>query len=186
LRKEIDVNSQDYLNYRWKEKGIIVRGFSPCAVDMTENHPGIESLKRTEWDNEFEVELRRLISEFKVSSITKERLEYILNLMRNRLIMGSFRYGLMADQDYSRYDLKAIFNHKISKYAATENLECLIDALNMMLISYVHGKRVGEKCILNYVDIAYKVVCIFCSGLNAGYTVKAEDDKDHAQERIAK
>jgi len=65
----------------------------------------------------------------------------------NRLIMGSFRYGAIKKQDYSRYDLSKEISIRVSRYDKTKNLEHLIDASNMCFLKYLDGKRKKHKFI---------------------------------------
>ena len=63
------------------------------------------------------------------------------SLMRNRLIQGSFRYGLLGDVNKPTYDrLESIIN-KIANYKETGNLEQLIDAANCLLLEFVEGNH---------------------------------------------
>lgn len=82
--------------------------------------PPPDVLKKTEWCTEFEA------------------------LMRNRLLMGAFRYGQIKKQDYSKYNLTGEAKRRIDLYRGTKNLEFLVDAANMMLLAFVHGKRIGH------------------------------------------
>lgn len=94
--------------------------------------PPPEELKKTQWCPEFE------------------------QLMRNRLIMGAFRYGLMSEQDYSGYDLPGEAIKRTGKYIKDKNLEHLVDAANMLLLEFL-DKR------------------------NKGFKVKVVDDGEHAE-----
>lgn len=74
--------------------------------------PDFETLRRTQWVPEFE------------------------QLMRNRLIMGAFRYGLIEKQDWTKHDLIAYTKNRISEYEKTDNLEMLVDAANLLLLEF--------------------------------------------------
>lgn len=74
-----------------------------------------------------------------------ERIDEIDRFCNNRLVMGAFRYGLIRNQDYSKYDLPGEAVIRIRQYEKTRNLECLIDAINMCKLSYIHGRRRGES-----------------------------------------
>lgn len=76
--------------------------------------PDLDSLRTTEWNAEFE------------------------QMMRNRLIMGAFRYGLFEkelDGNHGR-DLIGYLQRKIDHYRETGNLEDLVDAANMALLEF--------------------------------------------------
>lgn len=73
-----------------------------------------------------------------------EQVEEIDRFCRNRLIMGAFRYGLIRNQDYSKYDLPGEAIIRIRQYEKTRNLEHLVDAINMCKLSYINGRRRGE------------------------------------------
>ena len=71
-------------------------------------------------------------------------------LARNRLIMGTFRYGDIRKQDYSKYNLPAEAKRRLDRYVASgtagnRNLEHLVDAWNIVLLAFVHGETLGEK-----------------------------------------
>jgi hypothetical protein len=60
-------------------------------------------------------------------------------LMRNRLLMGAFRYGLFSDQRASgtHYDSVASAIAHLVKYIRTGNSEHLVDAANLCLVEFV-------------------------------------------------
>ena len=82
--------------------------------------PDLDVLRRTEWSERF------------------------VGYMRNRLIMGVFRYRRILEQDFGRYDLPTEAKRRIDRYAHTHNLEHLVDAANMCLLAFLHGERTGE------------------------------------------
>ena len=61
--------------------------------------------------------------------------------------MGAFRYGPIAEQDFSNYDLIDEMRKRIQRYESDRNLEHLVDTANICLLAFVHGKRNGEKMI---------------------------------------
>ena len=83
--------------------------------------PSLEELKISQWCPELE------------------------KLQRNRLIMGAFRYGLLEDQDFNKYDLVLEIKKRLERYIKTKNLEYLVDTNNMCLLQFIKGKRLGQK-----------------------------------------
>lgn len=81
--------------------------------------PSLESLRETEWDQEFE------------------------RLMRNRLIMGAFRYGLLKDKHTHGYLLLDGMLRLIEQYRKTGNLEFMVDLANYALLEYVAQRGAG-------------------------------------------
>lgn len=107
---------KDFINDLWED-------MTKRKFVKPKKHPDLETLKKTEWSEEFE------------------------KLMRNRLVMGSFRYGLIKDQDYSKYDLPGEAMKRINLYIKDKNLEHLVDAANILLLAFIHGKRLKHKFI---------------------------------------
>lgn len=94
------------------------------------NHPSYEELDKSEYPDEF-----------------KE----CDQLAHNRMILGSFRYGLIKDQKFLKYNTPREGIKRIEKYLQDGNLEHLVDALNMIKISFMVGKRFkGQK--MNPID----------------------------------
>lgn len=89
-------------------------GLSEAAYVLPGQHPSLASLRTTECDPEF------------------------LRMMDNRLLMGSFRYGLMADPDKWTYDLVAGARKKLAAYEETGNLEHLVDVANYARLEFLH------------------------------------------------
>lgn len=83
--------------------------------------PSLEALRESEWCGEFE------------------------ELCRNRLVMGAFRYGLMKDQDYNKYNLVREIKERLSLYEESSNLEHIVDAANICMLQFVKGSRNGEE-----------------------------------------
>lgn len=79
--------------------------------------PDLPSLQRSEWSPEFE------------------------QLMRNRLIIGGIRYGLLGAAGKADYDRCGMVRDRIKRYEDTGNLEFLVDAANGCLLEFVEGKH---------------------------------------------
>lgn len=60
-------------------------------------------------------------------------------LMRNRLLMGRYRYGAMRDQGQNGYDNIGSTLRRLRLYRDTGNLEHLVDAANLCLVEFVTG-----------------------------------------------
>lgn len=61
-----------------------------------------------------------------------------VQLMKNRLVMGAFRYGLLVSKHKQNYDYFAYLKYKLKLYRETGNLEMLVDVGNMALLEYLH------------------------------------------------
>jgi hypothetical protein len=94
----------------------------------------LSQLRQTEWSPEFE------------------------RLMRNRLLMGRFRYGKMDDPAKGNFDCIKSAIQRLTKYLETGNKELLVDASNLCLVEFVH-----------------------CRHPNAHFS--ATDDGEHVEER---
>jgi hypothetical protein len=79
--------------------------------------PSLDALKQSEWSPRFE------------------------RLMRNRLIMGAFRYGLLNAKANRQYDRVASIIKRLNKYTADGNTEHLVDAANLCLMEFEEGKH---------------------------------------------
>ena len=75
--------------------------------------PSLEGLRQTQWSDEFE------------------------GLMRNRLVMGAFRYGTFLEQKYRRHDNPASILQHCEQYQKTGNAEHLVDIANLALVEFV-------------------------------------------------
>ena len=62
-------------------------------------------------------------------------------LMRNRLIVGAFRYGRLNEVGKPKYDRCEYIKRKIDEYIQTGNLECLVDVSNLALCEFVEGSH---------------------------------------------
>lgn len=90
-----------------------VAGIPPVMGDG--DMPSLADLRRTEWSEEFE------------------------RLMRNRLVMGAFRYGPLRSEGKPQYDRLASARKRLSIYERTGNLEHLVDVANLMLCEFEEG-----------------------------------------------
>lgn len=82
--------------------------------DKTETH---EDLLTSEWSAKFE------------------------RLMRNRLLMGRFRYGRMDRTADTGYDRIGSALRRLARYQETGNMEFLVDAANLCLMEFEHGEH---------------------------------------------
>ncbi len=95
--------------------------------------PPLEVLQETEWCPEFEMH------------------------MRNRLVMGAFRYGRFDNDDKWRFSLIGGLQEKLMAYQQTGNTEYLVDLANYALLEFVrpahpkahwHGDDDHDHCSL--------------------------------------
>jgi len=84
---------------------------------ITAHTPSLESLIRTEWSTKFE------------------------RLMRNRLVVGAFRYGCIGESDKDVDHRIRFARERLDAYERTRNTECLVDVANAMLLEFVEGKH---------------------------------------------
>lgn len=59
--------------------------------------------------------------------------------MRNRLIMGRFRYGPLARAQKGTHDYISSAIKRLEKYKETGNDELLVDVANLCLVEFVTG-----------------------------------------------
>ena len=88
--------------------------------------PTLESLKRTEWSDEFE------------------------KLMREGLVMGALRYGKLGAPNKPQYDRIPDMIRRLKQYQSDGNLEHLRDVANIALCEFVEG--VHPKKHLKQID----------------------------------
>lgn len=75
--------------------------------------PSYDELKESEWSKEFE------------------------QLMRNRLIIGSMRYGLMGAKNKSKYDRVNSMIKRLNDYSKSGNKEKLVDVANLAMMEFI-------------------------------------------------
>ena len=109
-------DTQFFLNNLWKWKcGLPEDDYNQAkTVDKTMTY---ESLRKTEWSDEFE------------------------NLMRNRLLMGAFRYGKIREQNKPNYMRMQSAERRMKLYEETGNDELLVDIANLCLLEFMIGKH---------------------------------------------
>jgi hypothetical protein len=63
------------------------------------------------------------------------------HLMRNRLVMGTLRYGLITNEPKPGHTEKyvAYIQTKLNIYAETGNTEMLVDVANLAMMEFVMG-----------------------------------------------
>ena len=75
--------------------------------------PALEDLEKTEWSLEFE------------------------KLIRNRLIMGCFRYGALRREDKPKYNKVDSIRQRLELFKQEGNAEHLVDIANLCLVKFV-------------------------------------------------
>lgn len=84
-----------------------------AGVYEPEQFPPLETLKKTEWSPKFET------------------------LMRNRLIMGCFRYGALNRGNKPKYNKVDSIRQRLELYEQDGNAEHLVDIANLCLVEFV-------------------------------------------------
>ena len=102
---------QEYFRDAWRRRC----GLPPVAT--AERMPDLPELERSEWSDEFE------------------------RLQRTRLVMGAFRYGRLGDPRKPSWDRCTALHQRLERYAATGNVEMLVDVANMAMLEYVEGRH---------------------------------------------
>lgn len=105
-----------------------------AGIYESEPLPPLETLKKTEWSPEFE------------------------RLMRNRLIMGRFRYGALRQENKPKYNKADSIRQRLELYEQDGNSEHLVDIANL--------------CLVEFVDESHP-----------SFHWSAQDDKNHAEAR---
>lgn len=77
----------------------------------------LDELSKTEWSDRFE------------------------ELMRNRLLMGAFRYGRLHDPNKKTYKRVQDAIRRLTQYLETGNDELLVDAANLCLCEFEVGNH---------------------------------------------
>ena len=62
-------------------------------------------------------------------------------LMRNRLLVGRFRYAKMGSPEKGSYDCVGSAIARLQRYQSSGNLEHLVDAANLCLVEFEHGNH---------------------------------------------
>lgn len=79
--------------------------------------PPLDELRLTQWSPEFET------------------------MMRDRLIMGAFRYGTLGNPEKAKYDNIASCLRRLELYRETGDLGLLADVANLCLCEFVEGNH---------------------------------------------
>ncbi len=77
-------------------------------------------------------------------------------LMRNRLLMGCYRYGRFGPRQAAAYDMVPSIKKRLDTFKEDGNLEHLVDVANLCMLIFVHGESIGME-------------------------VQAQDDSDHTE-----
>lgn len=95
--------------------------------------PSLPDLRKTELSLTFE----ELVLRIKPQYDSQEFFE----LMRNRLILGAFRYGLLGDPNKKKRNRVRDIKKRWYLYIEAGNLEHLVDAANLSLLEYEEGEN---------------------------------------------
>lgn len=70
-------------------------------------------------------------------------------LMRNRIVMGAFRYLPLAQKKNQQYQMFDYLKAKVADYEKTGNTECLVDIANMAALEFLfpsHSNAHWKAC----------------------------------------
>lgn len=70
--------------------------------------------------------------------LQQEFSEEFVRTMKNRMLVGYFRYGPVADDD-SNYVVRAL--KRVREYLRTGNQEMLVDAANFLMMEFMHPQH---------------------------------------------
>jgi hypothetical protein len=75
--------------------------------------------------------------------LKNENHDEFYQLMCNRMKMGAFRYGLLREKNYTRYDLLNELIRRTQRFHVSRNLEDLVDIGNLTALAYRYFKEKG-------------------------------------------
>ena len=111
--------SDRFLQEAWESKEDSYSKFnvSQSQVFLDDDFLGsiIDRLRESEWSDVFE------------------------KLMRNRLVMGAFRYNCIHEPNKVQYDRVSAMFRRLTKYVETGNTELLVDIANLALLEFEEG-----------------------------------------------
>lgn len=122
-----NMETQFYLNNLWRWKC----GLPELDKPKSGNHPSYDELNISEYPSEF---------------------AECDQLAHNRMIMGSFRYGLVNRQELQKYNPAKECIKRIEKYLIDGNLEHIVDACNMTKLAYLRGKKFLNQTLISIDD----------------------------------
>ena len=103
------MNERHFLDNLWR------RNANMKETEIRKTGHSILYLRATQWSDDFE------------------------SKMRNRLIVGSIRYGLLGASGKPKYDRISDMIRRLEKYKETGNDESLVDVANLALCEFVEG-----------------------------------------------
>lgn len=103
--------AHDFLRERLLDQAGVV------TTDKSPEQRSLEQLRESEWSAKFE------------------------SLMRNRLLVGRFRYGRMGDPAKGQFDRLKSIEERLARYRDTGNDELLVDIANLSLVEFVCGRH---------------------------------------------
>lgn len=162
------IDSRRFLADLWR----INCGYSSAEL-LTEKAETLDSLKSSEWSKIFERMVR-----FCTHDITCEEFEVFFILMKNRLVMGRFRYGKLNAENKPKWDRIERVIKEVALYEKDGNTERLIDISNMCLLEFEEGD--SDK--IELVKSASMAIVDFFRGSHPGKHFKSTDDSLHNRE----
>lgn len=120
-----------------------------------------------QWSEDFERYIKEL---FPINGCFRyfRAFEQLIPLMKNRLLIGACRYGLLNDPDKPKWDRLERFNLELSLFYKDNNLEHLVDAMNMLLLEWAEGNRnlVTRYSIFTILNAIYSRNTILFQSIN--------------------
>ena len=65
--------------------------------------------------------------------------DQFITYMRNRMIVGAYRYGMIRDENQPKYDNIGSLIERAALYLESGNQEHLVDIANLALVEYISG-----------------------------------------------
>lgn len=129
--------------------------------------PSYERLLESEWD---EVFWQLCLRSFNFPEDFRKFKEYA----RNRMIMGSMRYGTLASKNFLDYNHQGNFIKRMELGDSAGNLECFVDAYNIAYLQYLC--KGGDHAIAN---ARYAMSSYDLRRNNPRWSFDAQDDGEH-------
>ncbi len=134
-----------------------------------------EQLLESEWD---EFWFQKMLEKCPSMQRDLTQQETVRNWLRNRMVMGAFRYGPLIKKSYLLYDLKASIFIRESLARETQTIEPLLDALN---ISYLQSLKSDHEI---WIKVGQDLLTRIDFAMTLNWPLGATDDGIHSEKEV--
>lgn len=175
-----DMRRKEFVMNAWQRLAGVEESITSTDLrSLHKRNVTFESLRQSQWSNEFELMIRTYLGEGYESE-----LDEVFELMHRKFILAYFRYHKPEQTSLinKSYDMRAALRRYLNNFVTKNNLDYLIDCINFCMLIFVNYEM---SCACDYYLFA-NVIRTYFKTIISGNADDSKSDQESVKLELIK